>query len=59
MKEKIKNGAASPVYGFGLLGALVYYISTAATFWVGCLGVVKAIFWPAFLVYELLKNVNA
>jgi len=52
MKNSCCNGA---VYGLGLIGALIYYISTATGFWNGVLGVVKAILWPAFLVYESLK----
>lgn len=47
-----KDGA---VYGFGFIGALVYFIGTAPTFWAGALGVLKAIIWPAMLVYHLLK----
>lgn len=43
------------VYGLGLIGAAVYYIGHAATFWVGVLGFLKALVWPAFLVYEVLK----
>ena len=43
------------VYGLGLIGAAIYYISTATSFWIGALGILKAIVWPAFLVYELLK----
>jgi hypothetical protein len=43
------------VYGLGFIGAAVYYISTATGFWSGVLGVLKAIVWPAFLVFELLK----
>jgi hypothetical protein len=59
-KQKViyRNAASAPVYGFGVLGALVYYISHAATFWLGVLGVFKAILWPAMLVYELLKYLN-
>lgn len=54
-----KGGSASDaVYGLGLLGAWFYYLTTAATFWVGALGIIKGIFWPAFLVYELLKFLN-
>jgi hypothetical protein len=53
-----RNAASAPVYGLGLIGALVYYISHAATFWIGVLGIFKAIFWPAMLVYELLKYLN-
>ena len=43
------------VYGFGFIGAAVYYISTAAGFWAGAIGVLKALVWPAFLVYEAMK----
>lgn len=42
------------VYGLGFIGAVIYYISTATGFWDGVLGVLKAIVWPAFLVYKLL-----
>jgi hypothetical protein len=50
-----KTTTSSAVYGLGFVGAAVYYISVAATFWVGVFGVLKAIVWPAFLVYELFK----
>jgi len=52
------NGAAAgagAVYGLGFLGAVVYYIQTATSFWDGLLGFLQALFWPAFLVYELMK----
>ncbi len=58
-RKVIYRGAASaPVYGLGFLGALVYYLTHAATFWLGVLGIFKAIVWPAMLVYELLKYLN-
>ena len=50
-----ENGASGAVYGLGLIGALVYYISHATTFLLGVLGFFKAIVWPAMLVYEVLK----
>ena len=43
------------VYGLGFIGAAIYYISIATTFWMGVLGFLKAIIWPVFLVYEALK----
>ena len=49
----------NPIYGMGLLGALIYFISTAPSFWMGLLGVLKALFWPAMLAYEALKFLNA
>jgi len=44
MKEKVqKNASSNPIYGLGIIGALIYYISSATSFWVGALGVLKAI----------------
>jgi hypothetical protein len=48
-------GGGNAVYGLGLIGALVYYIQAADGFWAGVLGILKALVWPAFLVYDLLK----
>ena len=57
MKQKIQKSApAGAVYGLGFIGAAVYFISHAAGFWMGVLGFLKAIVWPAVLVYELLKH---
>ena len=53
--KKNSNSASNAVYGLGFIGAAVYYISTATSFWIGVLGFLKAIVWPAFLVYEALK----
>ena len=49
------SNTGNAVYGLGFIGSAVYYISTATGFWMGVLGVLKAIVWPAFLVFELLK----
>lgn len=48
-------GSAGAVYGLGLIGAAVYFISQAASIGAGVVGFLKAIVWPAFLVYELLN----
>ena len=42
-------------YFLGFIGSLVYYLSTATSFWNGVLGILKSIVWPGFLVYELMK----
>jgi hypothetical protein len=57
-RKVIYNNASAPVYGFGLIGAWVYYLSTATSFWMGVLGILKGIVWPALLVYEALKYLN-
>ncbi len=46
------------VYGLGFIGAIVYYFSTATSFWLFVIGFLKAMVWPAFLVYEALKYLN-
>lgn len=57
MKEQIKKAGnqGSVLYGMGFIGALVYFISHAMSFWAGVLGVIKAIFWPAFVIYKVLE----
>lgn len=46
--------AGGAVYGLGVLGALFYFLQHAGTFSLAIMGIVKAIFWPAFLVYQVL-----
>ncbi|HPI19843.1 MAG TPA: hypothetical protein PKY56_05675 [Candidatus Kapabacteria bacterium] len=53
-----KSSCSNAIYGLGFIGAVIYFISTATSFWVGLLGILKAIFWPAFLVYEAMKFLN-
>ncbi len=43
------------LYGLGFVGAAVYYISHATGIWSGVIGLLKAMVWPAFLVYEALE----
>ncbi|MGE5383239.1 MAG: hypothetical protein ACM3PX_07405 [Omnitrophica WOR_2 bacterium] len=58
MKNDIQSGNATSnaVYGLGFIGAVVYYIMTSSTFWAGALGILKAMVWPAFFVYETFKH---
>ncbi len=51
----MNRSTSEAVYGLGLIGAAVYFISHATTFWVGVLGFLKALVWPAVLVYKLLE----
>jgi len=48
-------GKSDAIYGLGVVGAAVYYIKQATTFWAGCVGVLKAIVWPAIVMYKLLE----
>lgn len=56
MKKEMQGSASSgAVYGLGMIGAAIYFIMHACGFWAGVLGVLKAIVWPAFLVFEVFK----
>jgi len=61
MKEKVihHSNSSNAVYGLGFIGAAIYFISSSTSFWMGLLGFLKAIVWPAFLVYEALKQLGA
>jgi hypothetical protein len=48
------NACGGGFYFLGFIGACVYYIQQASGFWQGVVGVLKAIVWPAFLVFKLL-----
>jgi len=51
-------GTSGGFYGLAFIGAAVYFIGHATGFWMGVLGFLKAIVWPAFLVYGLLKHIG-
>jgi uncharacterized membrane protein len=57
MKNHGSSGMAGAAYFMGFIGAAVFYIQQAATFGAGVIGFLKAIVWPAFLVYELLQHI--
>lgn len=60
MKEQLqKSPSCGAIYGLGIIGAGVYYISMASSFGSGLLGFFKALVWPALLVYELLRMTGA
>ncbi len=59
MSKDVKCSSANgAVYGLGMIGAAIYFIGHAVGFWAGVLGFLKAIVWPAFLVYAALKHLG-
>jgi len=55
-KKVVNKGGAGGIWFLGFIGALVYYLHFhSGTFWLVILGILKAAFWPAFLVYYLLR----
>jgi hypothetical protein len=61
MHEHKKNrgchngGVFGGIYGLAFLGALIYYLQHSTSFWNGVLGILKAILWPAVLMYKVLE----
>lgn len=49
------NGGSGGFYFLGFLGAAIYYIQAADSFGAGVIGFLKAIVWPAFLVYDVMQ----
>jgi hypothetical protein len=59
MGQKMQGaGPSGAVYGLGFIGAVIYFISHATGFWMGVLGFLKAIIWPAMLVYGALQKIG-
>ena len=46
------------VYGLGVIGALVYFIQSANSFFDGLYGVFQALVWPAYVVWGLAKTLR-
>lgn len=53
-ERNINSDGGGAIYGLGLIGALVYFIQNADTFSQGVVGFLKALVWPALLVYKAL-----
>ncbi|MFW6139063.1 MAG: hypothetical protein ACOC7U_07815 [Spirochaetota bacterium] len=57
-KSNSGTGVAGAVYFMGFIAAAVFYIQSAVSFGTGVLGFLKALVWPALLVYNLLEFLN-
>jgi hypothetical protein len=49
------GGVLGGIYGLAFIGAVIYFLQHAPTFWAGLLGILKAIIWPCLLIYKLLE----
>jgi hypothetical protein len=47
------GGAGGAVYCLGFIGSLIYYLQQSSTFTEGLIGFLKALVWPAFLIYRV------
>lgn len=49
------SNGGNAVYGLGIIGAAIFFIGQATTFWMGVVGFLKAVVWPVFLVLEAFQ----
>jgi hypothetical protein len=54
--QHVTNGGVGAFMFLAFIGAAVYFVEKANGFWESILGILKALVWPAFLVYEVLKD---
>ena len=47
------------IYSLGIFGAFVYYWQQADGFWQYVLSFIQGLFWPAWMVYEVLDALGA
>ncbi len=55
LRTSANGGTSEAVYGLALIGSAIYFIQHASGFWEIILGILKAIVWPAILVYKALE----
>lgn len=55
----ITNNACGGTYFVTIIGAAVYFVSQANSFWEIVLALLKACVWPAFAVYHVLSLLHA
>jgi hypothetical protein len=57
--DKVRyNNPGGFAYFLGIIGSAVYYISQSDGFWEVVLALLKALVWPALLVYSVLKYIS-
>jgi hypothetical protein len=52
---RVQGGSSGAVYGLGLIGACIYYISRGTTPQEKAMGFLKALVWPVFVVKGVLE----
>jgi hypothetical protein len=52
------HGNSNAIYGLSVIGALFYFLQNANTLEMVLIGIGKAIFWPAILMFKLLTYLH-
>lgn len=55
-KDYSNHGTSGALYFVGFVGALIYWMQAAVGFGAVVTGILKAIVWPAYIVYKLLEQ---
>jgi len=53
--NKYSEHSSGWIYFLGIIGSIVFFWQDVTSFWTGVLAILKALVWPAFLVYEVFK----
>ncbi|CAB4555962.1 unannotated protein [freshwater metagenome] len=56
--SKTSTASTGGFYFLAFIGAAVYFIGQSTDFWSGVVGFLKALVWPAFLVYEIFATLS-
>jgi hypothetical protein len=49
------HATSGALYGTGIIGAFIYFMQNAHSFWDVVSGIVMSFFWPGVLVYKALE----
>ena len=49
------NASGGAIYGLGVIGSVIYFIQHSTTILAGIIGIIKAFFWPAVILYKVLE----
>lgn len=59
MKKNVSDNAGlSAIYCTGIIGAAFYYVQNSNGLLDAVWGIIKALFWPGVLVYEVLGRLG-
>jgi len=53
------RGPAGCMFFIAYIGAAVYFVQQSAGFWGFILALLKAVVWPAFVLYHVLQALHA
>ncbi len=52
------HGEWGGFYFLSFIGAAFYFCQNTPTFWLWLVGIFKALFWPAFLIYKVFTMIH-